>query len=187
MSLPTSSKLRIFAGYLVFAGVLLAPSTGVLAQAAAGSMDMQHTASTPSATLTVTGLDGKQMTYGVADLKAMPHKTVAVYNEHAKANESYSGVALTDLLAKAGAPTGEKLRGKGFLLYVVAEGTDHYKVVYSIDETDPLNHNGDVIVADSLNGAPIAEDGAFKLVSSEDKRPARWVRNLSAITLKGAQ
>jgi DMSO/TMAO reductase YedYZ molybdopterin-dependent catalytic subunit len=183
--------LRVFAGCLVFAGVLLAPSTDVLAQAAAGSaagsMDMQHTASTPSATLTVTGLNGKQMTYGVADLKAMPHTTVSVYNEHAKANESYSGVALTDLLAKAGAPTGEKLRGKGFLLYVVAEGTDHYKVVYSITETDPLNHAGDVIVADSLNGAPIGADGAFKLVNSEDKRPARWVRNLSAITLKSAE
>jgi hypothetical protein len=183
--------LRVFAGCLVFAGVLLAPSTHVWAQAAAGSaagtMDMPRTASAPSTTLKVTGLDGKETTYSVTDLKAMTHKTVAVYNEHAKANESYSGVTLTDLLAKAGAPTGEKLRGKGFQLYVVAEGTDHYKVVYSIDETDPLNHAGDVIVADSLNGAPIGADGAFKLVSSEDKRPARWVRNLAAITLKSAE
>ena len=150
-------------------------------------MDMQHTAAAPSTALKVTGLDGKETTYSVADLKAMPHKTVAVYNEHAKTNESYSGVALTDLLAKAGAPTGEKLRGKGFLIYVVAEGTDHYKVVYSLDETDPANHSGDVIVADSLNGAPITADGAFKLVSSQDKRPARWVRNLMAITVKSGE
>jgi hypothetical protein len=60
-------------------------------------------------------------------------------------------------------------------------------VVYSLAETDPLNHTGDVIVADSLNGAAIAADGAFKLVSSEEKRPARWVRNLSAITVKSAE
>jgi hypothetical protein len=180
-------NLRVFSGCLVFAAVLVAPSRIMRAQAAAGSMDMQHTASAPSTTLKVTGFDGKEMTYTVADLKAMPHKTVAVYNEHAKTNESYSGVALTDLLAKAGAPTGEKLRGKGFLIFVVAEGTDHYKVVYSLDETDPANHMGDVIVADSLNGVPITADGAFKLVSSEDKRPARWVRNLAAITLKTAE
>jgi Oxidoreductase molybdopterin binding domain len=159
----------------------------VQAQTAASGMDMQHTASAPSTTLKVTGLDGKETTYSAAELKAMPHRTVAVYNEHAKANENYSGVPLTELLAKAGAPTGEKLWGKGFLLYVVAEGTDHYKVVYSIDETDPANHAGDVIVADTLNGAAITTDGAFKLVNSEDKRPARWVRNLSAITLKSAE
>jgi hypothetical protein len=114
----------VFIGCLLYAGVLLAPSGYVRAQAA-GAMDMQHTAATPSTTLTVTGLDGKATTYSVADLKAMPHKTVTVYNEHAKTNESYSGVALTDLLAKAGAPTGEKLRGKSYLQYVVAEGTDH--------------------------------------------------------------
>jgi hypothetical protein len=183
-------NLRVFSGCLVFAVALTAPATKGWAQAAgsaSGSMDMQHTAAAPSTALKVTGLDGKETTYSVADLKAMPHKTVAVYNEHAKTNESYSGVALTDLLAKAGAPTGEKLRGKGFLIYVVAEGTDHYKVVYSLDETDPANHSGDVIVADSLNGAPITADGAFKLVSSEDKRPARWVRNLMAITVKSAE
>ena len=182
MNRPASLLLRAITGCLVFACVV-----SMQAQTPAAPMDMQHTASTPSTTLKVTGLDGKEMTYSVADLKAMPHKTVAVYNEHAKTNESYSGVPLTKLLAKAGAPTGEKLRGKGFLLYVVAEGTDHYKVVYSIDETDPTNHAGDVIVADTLNGAAIGADGAFKLVSSEDKRPARWVRNLSAITLKSAE
>jgi hypothetical protein len=180
-------NLRLFSGCLAFAVVLMATSTKVQAQTAAGSMDMQHTASAPSTMLKVTGLDGKETTYSITDLKAMPHKTVSVYNEHAKTNESYSGVALTDLLAKAGAPTGEKLRGKSFLTYVVAEGTDHYKVIYSLVETDPANHTGDVIVADSLNGAPITADGAFKLVSSEDKRPARWVRNLVTITLKTAE
>jgi hypothetical protein len=147
----------------------------------------EHAAPTPSSTLTVTGVDGKATTYSAAELKAMPHKTVNVFNEHAKANESYAGVPLTELLARAGAPTGEKLRGKSFLLYVVAEGTDHYRVVYSIDETDPANHAGDVIVADALNGAALTTDGTFKLVSTEDKRPARWVRNLMAITIKSAE
>jgi hypothetical protein len=169
------------------AALALAASIPVAIRAQAGSMDMPHTAAAPSTALTVTGLDGKTTTYTAADLKAMPHKTISAFNEHAKANESYAGVPLTELLARAGAPTGEKLRGKGFLQYIVAEGTDHYRVVYSIDETDPVNHTGDVLIADSLNGAPITTDGAFKLVSSEDKRPARWVRNLASITLKSAQ
>jgi hypothetical protein len=147
----------------------------------------EHAKSAPSMTLTVTGLDGKVATYSEDDMKGMPHKTVSVFNEHAKANESYAGVPLTEFLKRAGAPSGAELRGKAFLLYIVAEGTDHYRVVYSIDETDAANHTGDVIVADSLNGSPLTTDGAFKLVSSEDKRPARWVRNLSGITVKSAE
>jgi len=146
-----------------------------------------HAKSAPSTVLTVTGLDGKTAAYSAADLKALTHKSITVYNEHAKANEIYSGVPLTDLLAKANVPAGPALRGKLFLLYVLAEGTDHYRVLYSLDETDPVNHAGDVIVADSLNGSPLTEDGAFKLVSSEDKRPARWVRNLTTVTVKSAE
>jgi hypothetical protein len=181
-------KTRAFASLLTAA--VLAAST-CLAQAVHGQFDqgaaMAHPAAAPSTALTVTGLDGKAVTYSVADLKALPHTAVSVYNEHTRANERYGGVPLTELLSRAGAPTGDKLRGKAFLQYVIAEGTDHYQVVYSIDETDPANHMGDVIVADSLNGAALTTDGAFKLVSSEDKRPARWVRNLTAIKVKTAE
>jgi hypothetical protein len=183
MTLPRLASL--------FAITLLSASTCLCQGVVRGEFDqnakMAHSASAPSTTLTVTGLDGKATTYSIPDVQAMPHTTVSVYNEHTRANERYAGVPLTELLSRTGAPTGEKLRGKAFLLYVIAEGTDHYRVVYSIDETDPANHAGEVIVADSLNGAPLAADGAFKLVSTEDKRPARWVRNLTAITIKSAE
>jgi len=152
-----------------------------------GDMEHAHAKSEPSTTLTVTGPSGKDLSLSAADLKAMPHKNVTVFNEHAKVNETYTGVVLADLLTKAGVPVGKDLKGKAFLLYVVAEGTDHYRVLYSLSEVDPVNHSGDVIVADSLNGAPLTTDGAFKLVSSEDKRPARWVRNLTRITVKAAE
>ncbi len=150
-------------------------------------MDMQHTASAPSTTLKVTGLDGKETTYSAADLQAMPQKIVTVHNEHTKADETYSGVLLGDLLAKYGFAVGQPTHRKMLRSYVVAEGTDKYWVLYSIDETDPANHAGDVIVADTLNGAAITTDGQLKLVASGDKRPERWVRNLSAITLKSAE
>jgi len=44
-----------------------------------------------------------------------------------------------------------------------------------------------VIVADSENGKPIAADGPFKLVSTRETRPARWVRNLVAVRVLAAQ
>jgi len=166
----------------IFLAAAIAMQSSAIAQEA-----MEHKPAPASTSLAITGLDGKTLTLTPADLKGMPHKTISVYNEHAKVNETYSGVVLADLLAKAGAPQGEKVRGKLFLIYLVAAGTDGYRVLYSLAETDPANHVGDVIVADTLNGQPITTDGAFKLVSTEEKRPARWVRSLTSITLKSAE
>jgi hypothetical protein len=120
-----------------------------------------------------------------AKLAALPHKSITVFNEHAKANQTYSGVDLSDLLKPLGVP--EKPRGKEFLLYLVAEGTDGYKVVYSLGEVTPDVHDATVIVADSQDGKPIAGDGPLKLVATGEKRPARWVRNLVAIRVQPAE
>lgn len=34
-----------------------------------------------------------------------------------------------------------------------------------------------------MDGKKLGKDGAFKLVSTEEKRPARWVRNLMDISV----
>lgn len=124
----------------------------------------------------------------VADLKAMPRTTVTVHNEHSKADETYVGVRVADVLAKMGAPLGKDLRGVALSGYVVATGSDGYVAVIALAEADPSFHSGEVIVADTMNGAPLdAKSGPFKLVVTEDKRPARWVRNLVSIELKSAK
>jgi hypothetical protein len=69
------------------------------------------------------------------------------------------------------------------MIGVVAEGMDNYSVLYSLAEVDPAIHAGDVIVADTLDGKKLDKDGAFKMVSSEERRPARWVRNLTSISV----
>ena len=43
------------------------------------------------------------------------------------------------------------------------------------------------IVAVSVDGHGLGADGQLKLVSSEDKEPQRWVRNLTAITVRSAE
>jgi hypothetical protein len=124
----------------------------------------------------------------VADLKAMPRTTVSVHNEHSKADETYAGVRLADLLAKMEAPLGHDLRGAALSGYIVATGSDGYVAVIALAEADPSFHSGEVIVADTMNGQPLdAKSGPFKLVVTEDKRPARWVRNLVSIELKSAK
>ena len=123
-----------------------------------------------------------------AELKALPHTSVTFHNAHTNADETYAGVRLADLLAKMGAPLGSDLRGKALSDYVVATGSDGYKAVLALGEVDPSFHPGEVIVADTMEGKPLdAHSGPFKLVVTEDKRPARSVRNLVSIELKSAQ
>jgi hypothetical protein len=163
----------------------LALSVGTIAAQAPGDMQMGHgKPTTPAGPLKVSFQD-KSAEWTVATLAALPHRTITVYNEHAKMNETYSGVALTDLLTKLGVP--DKPHGKEFRLYLEAEGADGYVVVYSVAEVTPDVHDGTVIVADTLNGKPIVEDGPLKLVATGEKRPARWVHKLAAIRVLPAQ
>jgi len=129
--------------------------------------------------------EGKSAEWTPATLAALPHKTVTLYNEHAKANQIFSGVELIDLLKPLG--VAEKPHGKQLRLYLVAKGADGYQVVYSIGEVTPDLHDATVLVADTLDGKPIGENGPLQLVSSGEKRPARWVRNLAAIHVKTAE
>ena len=133
-----------------------------------------------------------KITYGdqssewtVATMAALPHKTITVFNEHAKANQTYSGVEVIELLKKLGLP--EKPHGKDFRLYLVAEGSDGYQVVYSIGEVTPDVHDATILVADTRDGKPLGDTGPMQLVATGEKRPARWVRNLVAIRVKTAE
>jgi len=126
-------------------------------------------------------------TLSLAELKAMPHITLTVHNAHTNAEETYSGVRAADILAKMGAPLGSELHGEALANYIVAAGSDGYRVVLAIGEVDPSFHPGEVLVADAMDGKPLdAHSGPLKLVVSEDKRPARSVRNLTTIEIKAA-
>ncbi len=136
------------------------------------------------AMLALTGPGGLHASINAAELQTLPRQTVKVHNAHSGVDESYQGVELSTLLARIQAPLGAKLHGTALALYVVAQGADNYRAVYSLAEVDPAFHSGTVIVADSEDGKPIGpKDGPFKLVNTEDKRPARWVRNLVSLQL----
>jgi hypothetical protein len=154
-------------------------------QAAAPQMqeEMAHAAE-PVGPLKITFGD-KAAEWTPTTLAKLPHTTITVYNEHAKANQTYTGVPLIDLLGQLGVPT--KPRGKDFRLYVVAGGSDGYQVVYSIGEITPDVHDGTVLVADGVDGHDLGNNGLLQMVATGEKRPARWVRNLIAVRVLTAQ
>jgi hypothetical protein len=156
---------------------------GQAAPAAQSSMPEmhEHKASAPSTTLALV-VGGKTTNLTVADLQGMPQRTVTVHNAHSKVDETYTGVAVSDLLAKQGVSADGVGAKRVYHSYVRAEGTDHYFVVFSAGEVEGAVHKGDVIVALTVDGKPLMEDGRFKLVGTEEMKPARWVRNLMALT-----
>src|SRR5580698_7200700 len=81
-------------------------------------------------------LGGKTITLSVADLKAMPQKTVKVYNEHTKNDETYSGVSLGYLLTQYGFVVDKTMHRTMLRSYIQAEGTDKYWVLYSMTEVE---------------------------------------------------
>ena len=69
--------------------------------------------------------------------------------------------------------------------YVLAEAADSYRVVFSLAELDPEIIDSEVMVADTMDGAPLGDKLGpfFRLVAPHEKRPARWVRMLKSLTV----
>jgi len=132
--------------------------------------------------LVVRGLDGKEHTVSPADLARLARHdtTVSVH----RVSGRYSGVAFTDILALAGAPPSDSLRGQALTTYVLVEAADGYRVMFSLAELDGGFTDRVVLLADRVNGQPLpASEGPFRLILPGEKRPARWARQVVRISL----
>jgi DMSO/TMAO reductase YedYZ molybdopterin-dependent catalytic subunit len=136
--------------------------------------------------LTVKSLSGETTRLGPLDFSKLPRVHRNAISHDGKSHD-YDGVSLRDVLIKAGAPTGDALRGKEMADYVIAQGADGYSVVFSLAELDPEFGDQAVVVADKMDGQPLSSrDGPLRLVVPGDKRQARWVRMLRTITIMKA-
>jgi DMSO/TMAO reductase YedYZ molybdopterin-dependent catalytic subunit len=167
--------------YRVYAITLFA----TLILATAGSPSARAPATAASGQLSITGDISKPLSLSLDDLRHQPRTTVKVANEHQpNTQDVYEGVSLATLLKQAGAPQGAQLRGAVMATYLVAEGSDGYRVIFSIAEVDSDFQDSGIIVADTMNGAPLAATaGPLKLVVPHDKRAARSVRMLQSIKI----
>lgn len=113
------------------------------------------------------------------EFAAMAHINVVVRNPETHTQERYGGVRMSDLLAQAGAPIDDASIDIAVRSYVTANDE-----VFSLAELMPGLHEGEILVADSVDGHPLAAaDGPFMLVVSADKRRVRWVKRLQWIKL----
>lgn len=151
---------------------------GVFVWCAAGQ-DAPQTA----AALTVQGDIPAPLTLKADDLAQMPRESVSVADQDGT-KVSYEGVALRDILKRAGVPLGKELRGKALASYVVAKAHDGYEVVFSLGELDMDFGNESILVTDKRAGkALFGYQGPFRLVCPNDKAGARSVRMLETLEL----
>jgi DMSO/TMAO reductase YedYZ molybdopterin-dependent catalytic subunit len=133
-------------------------------------------------TLTIAGDITQPLLLTPADLKALPRRRV----EHKEKDQVrvYEGVLVSEVLKRAGVALGEQLRGRELASYVLASAKDGYQVVFSLAELDPAFIANDVIVADTVDGAPIPQDpGPFRIVAPKELRGARSIRMLQRLEI----
>ena len=162
--------------------VMRAQGTATSTSTSAATSATASTSTGASAQLSVSGDVKTPLSLSLADLKGLPRTTLKATNEHQDGKEEmYEGVSVAVLLKQAGAP---QLRGATMATYVLIEAADGYRVIFSLAELDSEFQESDVLVADTLDGAPLGEKiGPLRLVVPHDKRPARWVRMLQSIKI----
>jgi hypothetical protein len=70
----------------------------------------------------------------------------------------------------------------------VAEAADGYRVVIALPEMDPAFTDKEIVLAFLKDGKPLDEkEGPYRIVIPDEKRPARWIRQLTALKIVNLQ
>ncbi|SDZ90796.1 Oxidoreductase molybdopterin binding domain-containing protein [Arachidicoccus rhizosphaerae] len=110
--------------------------------------------SSQSAVLRISGEVTSPLTLTLSSLKSLPEHTVTVKDKTGSPHQ-YTGIYVTDVLAKAGVTTGHELRGENLSKYVLASCADGYQVVYSLAELDSSFVKNLPIIAYEIDGQPL--------------------------------
>jgi len=120
----------------------------------------------------------------LASYKKVSHK---VTDRDGKEHE-FTGVALIEILEKAGVTTGTKLRGENLAKYILIQATDGYEVVYSLAEVDPEFTDQIVLLITEKDGKPLPPgEGPYRIIAPNDKKQARWIREVRVIKVQFAK
>ena len=154
-------------------GVMVGPPSA-LAQPAAGSEPV----------LKVIGATGQSLMFTVADLAKLPRATESVVSEKGE-KEVYEGVAMFEILRRVDASSGKDLRRSGMDLCLIVTASDGYRVLFALPELDPAFTEHATLLADHRDGKLLAPtEGPLRIVVPGEKLHARWIRNVTALTLR---
>jgi hypothetical protein len=131
--------------------------------------------------------DAGKQTLSRTDLEALPHVKVTA-SEHGSAPVSFEGVTLKSVLEKAGVTFGESMKGKRLTNCLLVEAADGYRAVIALPELDPEFTNKQTVLAFLREGKPLSEkEGPYRIVIPDEKRMARWVRQVTTLKIVDVQ
>jgi hypothetical protein len=137
--------------------------------------------------LTVQTDSGKQVLLSRTDLEALPHVKVTA-SEHSSGPVNFEGVALKSVLEKAGIGFGESMKGKWLSNCLLVEAADGYRAIIALPELDPAFTDKQVLLAFLRDGKPLGEkEGPYRIVIPDEKRMARWVRQVTLLKIVDVQ
>jgi hypothetical protein len=120
-----------------------------------------------------------------ADLDKFPRQALRAKDHNGK-EYNYEGVAIVDILQKAGLKFGDALRGRALASYLLVEAADGYQAVYALPEFDPPTKDRLILLADHQDAAVLpAPAGPLEIIAPGDKTHARWVRQVKSLTICG--
>jgi hypothetical protein len=135
--------------------------------------------------LTIQDESGKQTVLARADIEALPR--VKVTAGASSSSAAYDGVSLNSVMEKAGVGLGETMKGKRTASYLIVEAADGYRVVFALPEIDPAFGDKRVVLAFLKDGKPLdAKEGPYRIVVPDEKRMARWVRQVTTLKIVAA-
>ena len=122
------------------------------------------------------------LTFSAQDFAALPHVMITLPAQDDEPERHFSGVSMRELLTRAGAPLGEKMRKTAMMLGVIIHCKDGYSVLYALAEFDESFSNRTILLADREDGAPLPpSESPLRIVAPGDKRGARSCKQVVAI------
>jgi hypothetical protein len=137
--------------------------------------------------LTVVNEEGKTFAFTAADLAKLGRQQSKA-KDHDGKEVLFEGVSVADVLKLAGVKLGgDTMRGKRVAQYLVIEAKDNYKAVFSLTEFDPEFTDAIILLADTADGKALADkSGPWQIVVPNQKKHARWVRQVAKLSIKTA-
>lgn len=141
-----------------------------------------HTGLLRGQQLTVETESGKQTELTRADIAAMPHIKITT------GDATFEGVELSAVLEKGRIELGDTLRGKRMVSCLLVEAADGYRVVIALPEIDPAFSEKRFILAFLKDGKSLdAKEGPYRIVIPDEKRMARWVKQVTRLKIVEVQ
>ncbi len=136
--------------------------------------------------LSVRGVGDKPVTLGMKDLDKLTQHSLKV-RDQSGTEHTYAGLLLCDVLKRAGMDFGADLHGRALTKYLLVEALDKYRTVFALPEFDPAFTDRVILVATVCDGRLLTpEQGPLRLIVPDDKRQARWMRQVRTLTLVDA-